>query len=183
MNMKNLNPASGLKQIARGSIFVHRYPILKSIRGKTLKPVELGYYLILVSSADWDVDRYRKGLIRYELPLLAKIWNIPYPTLVAQLNNLVQKGLIVYKTINNQRVPSIVNFEHFTHRAQRASTELNLPDDELERFFLDLLSDYQIQEPNQTKGGNRFNVSSNGYLSDEDIDFIDRSIDDGKQKV
>lgn len=155
--------------------------MLKSVKNKSLKPVEIGYYLILVCSADWDVDRYRKGLIRFELPILAKIWDIPYSTLVAQLNNLVKKGYVEYQTINNQRVPCIVNYENFTHRAQKDSTELNLPDDELKRFFPDILSDYQIQEPAQTNDGNSFKVSSKGDLSDEDLDFIDRSISNGKQ--
>lgn len=174
--MKNLNPESGLKQITKGSIFLYRYLVLKLIRGGKLKPSELGLYLIFVCSADWDVDKYRKGLIRYELPLLSKILQIPYSTLLSQLNSLNKKGLIEFKKINNQRVPSIVNFDFFTSRAQKNSTELNLKNEELKNFFPELLSDSEIQEPNQITHSNSFKDSFKDNLSDDDKEFINNDL-------
>ena len=92
--MKILDPISGLRQITSGKFFFPRRIALNGIRSKDISVTELGYFLIALTSTDWDKGKYRFGIIRHEPKRLAEIWSIPYPTLLQNFNSLVKEGLL-----------------------------------------------------------------------------------------
>lgn len=174
MNMKNLNPSSGLKQITKGYICVQRRHILELVKGGILKPNELGFYLILVLSTDWDSDKYRKGYIRHELLQLSKIWNISYSTFTDNINILVEKGLVTKERINQQTVHSIPNFDAFTQKVASATAKEFLSNKCLKDLFPNLLSNYEISENTQANESDSFRGSYKNGLSDEDKNWINK---------
>jgi hypothetical protein len=110
--MKNLNPTSGAKQLVSGYFCVPRKIVFDLIKGKKIKPSELGYFIILLSSADWDNDPYRKGYIRQELTKLSALWDIPYSTLFDYIKRLKDGNLL----ISENNAHKINNFENFTSK-------------------------------------------------------------------
>lgn len=176
--MKNLNPASGLKQVTSGYICLSRIEILNHIRNGSLKPNELAFYFLFVISADWDVHRYRKGYIRHELPVLSQILNIPYTTLLDNLKKLIKKGLVSVERVNNQSVYKINNFDHFSQKHAQEIAKRKMSDEDLKMFFPELLSDYEISNSNQTSEHSHFKGSSKGCISVDERREIEESINE-----
>jgi len=159
--MKSLNPASGLKQITNGYLHFPRIMFLKLIKSKKLKPVELGYFIIFLISADWDSSLYRKGFIRHALSRLSKIWGIPYTTLYDYVKKLTDAKLLTA----DKNTPKINNFEHFESKGAKAFIQKNkLTDQELKFLFPKLLNNFEISEKSLAKKPSAFkdyfNVSS-----------------------
>lgn len=130
--MRNLDPHSGLKQIITGSFPVARFEIVELVRRNKLTPLELGYFLIFLSSADWDKDKYRCGYVRLELHKLSKIWNTPLSTLRDNLNKLIKKNVMV---IGEDGVPKIINFPNFTLSGSSTISKTKYSDDFVEEYF------------------------------------------------
>jgi hypothetical protein len=136
--MKNLNPNSGLKQIAVGKLYLPRRIILENIRNKTLTPNELGYFIIALISADWNEGEYRYGLIRHEIKNLAKIWNIPESTFGGNFKKLINNGVLT-KNLNTFQVN---DFEYF-QKAHAYKNE-SLSDEDLKEIFGNSLLETEI---------------------------------------
>lgn len=154
--MKNLNPASGLKQIVSGYICLPRKIIFELIKDKKIKPSELGFFIILLISADWDNDIYRKGYIRHEWTKLSNIWEIPYTTLYDYIKKFRDKQLL---TINNN-TPQIINFEEFTSKGAQVFVKDKPTNQDLKKLFPKLLNISEISEHDEAKDVYHFRGSS-----------------------
>lgn len=154
--MKNLNPASGLRQIVSGYICIPRKIIFELIRDKKIKPSELGYFIILLNSADWDTDIYRKGYIRHEFTKLSTIWDIPCTTLYDYAKTLRDKQLLIV----NNGTHKITNFDYFTSKGAQTFVKNKPTDEYLNRVFSKLLGASEISEDNKANDTLHFNVSS-----------------------
>jgi len=113
MQLKNLNPYTGLKQIVSGYIHVPRIVLLNFIKLQGHKPHLLSYYLILVTSADWDVRSNRKSFIRYSTQDLAKLWSLKQSTLESNISKLLKLNYIQRKN----SVLKITNYQPFECRS------------------------------------------------------------------
>lgn len=154
--MKNLNPASGLRQIVSGYLCLPRKIILEFIRDKKIKPAELGYFIILLNSADWDTDIYRKGYIRHEFTNLSAIWDIPHTTLYDYAKTLRDKQLL----IKDNGAHKIANFDYFTSKGAQTFVKDKPTDEYLNRVFSKLLNTSEIPENDEAKDRSLFRVSS-----------------------
>jgi len=129
--MKILDPISGLRQITSGKFFFPRRIALNGIRSKDISVTELGYFLIALTSTDWDKGKYRFGIIRHEPKRLAEIWSIPYPTLLQNFNSLVKKGLLSKQGGSFQ----ITDFSEFQKATGKYSNNNTTTDEELVNIF------------------------------------------------
>lgn len=162
--MKNLNPASGLKQITSGYICLPRKAVVELFRNREINQLELGYFIIFLISADWDTDIFRNGFIRHELPRLSEIWGIPYTTLQEHANNLVKQHLI----ITEKNTLKINNFEQFTSKGAQAFVKDKTTNQDLKKLFPKLLTISEISEndeandtfPFRDSSKDKFNVNS-----------------------
>lgn len=154
--MKNLNPASGLKQIVNGYICLPRKIIFEFIRDKKIKPAELGYFIILLNSADWDNDIHRKGYVRHELTKLSAIWDIPYTTLYGYARILQDKQLLIIE----RNTPKINNFDWFTSKGAQTFVKNKPANEYLNKLFPNLLNTSEISENDEAKDTLPFRVSS-----------------------
>jgi len=139
--MRNLNPHSGLKQLITGSYSVIRSEVLDLAKKHQLSPLEIGYYFILLTSTDWDPDKYRFGLVRIDLIKLAKAWNIPPSTFRDNLKKLIKKQVV---TLSEGGVPKIVNFENYTHSRSSALAKKIYSDESVENYFYNLFPKNEI---------------------------------------
>lgn len=130
--MKNLNPTSGAKQIVSGYFCVPRKIVFDLIKGKKIKPIELGYFIILLSSADWDNDPYRKGYIRQELTNLSVLWDIPYSTLFDYIKKLKDGNLL----LSENNAYKINNFENFTSKGAQLYVKEKPTNEYLNKLFI-----------------------------------------------
>lgn len=130
--MRNLNPHSGLKQLITGSYSVVRSEVLDLARKHQLSALEIGYFIIFLTSADWDPDKDRFGLVRNDLNKLAKAWNIPTSTFRDNLKRLIQKQVI---TLRVDGVPKIVNFENYTYSKSSELAKKRYSDEFIENYF------------------------------------------------
>ncbi|PIR42192.1 hypothetical protein COV25_04185 [candidate division WWE3 bacterium CG10_big_fil_rev_8_21_14_0_10_35_32] len=176
--MKNLNPLTGLKQISNGYICVSRKMMIDLVRGRILKPSELGFYIMLVISADWDSDQYRKGYIRHEIPKLAKIWRIPYSTLHGYIKKFEEHGLISVK----MKAPFIINFNDFTSSGAKEFAKNKTDNEYLNSILSSTNSDFEITEnngdlPNNGKEGDyHFRDAFKEDIGEQDL--TDNEIED-----
>lgn len=159
--MKNLNPASGLKQITSGYICLPRKAVVELIKDKEINQLELGYFIIFLISADWDTDVFRNGFIRHELPRLSEIWGIPYTTLQEHATNLVKQHLL----ITEKNTLKINNFEQFTSKGAQAFVKNKPTNQDLKRFFPELLNASEISENDEAKDMLHFRGSSKGKFN------------------
>ena len=155
--MKNLNPISGLRQITSGYIYLPRKMILELIRNKKIKPSELGYFIILLVSADWDTSIYRKGYIRHEFTRLSTIWNIPCSTLYDYSKTLRNKQLL---DTGNDTL-KITNFDCFTYKGAETLVKNKPTNEYLEQLLLKSISASEISEKVEAEVPLSFSVSSN----------------------
>jgi hypothetical protein len=144
MQLKNLNPYSGLRQLTSGYICLPRLPILTKIKNKKIKPGELGYFIISLLSADWDTDPERKGSIRHNTSDLSKIWGIPQSTLSGQLLKLVKASQIE----NKNDVMKFVDFDQYTFMVASQNAKKKLTDEELKQLFPNLLGPTDVSPYN-----------------------------------
>lgn len=164
MATKNINPYSGLKEIISGFFYVPRIKIVDLARKYGLKPLEIGYYLILLTSVDWHEDKYRKGYIRIDLENLAKIWNIPITTFRENINRLIDKGLVV---LGDKKLPIFVDFESHTNHGYSQIAKTKYSDEFLSKYFENLELENEIPyflKPNAT---NFFKTSSKKEFKDD----------------
>lgn len=106
--MKNLNPVSGYKQSITGHFYICRIDVIDLRRKYGLTMGEIGYFISLVSCADWDKSENRFGYLRLDINELSNILNIPKKTIRENLARLFQKKVIfksngVYKIHEFQR--------------------------------------------------------------------------------
>lgn len=154
--MKNLNPKSGLKQLVSGYYCLPRKIILDEIRNNKLKPSELGYFIILLNSADWDEDEYRKGFIRHDLNKLANLWGIPNTTLYDNIKKLKAKKLL----ISERGAYRINNFNRFTLKGAQAYVKEKPSSEYLNQLPEISESHSELSELVQTNEAPPFNDSS-----------------------
>ena len=143
MQLKNLNPNTGLRQVSSGYLCLPRLFIINLIKND-LKPLELGYFIIFLQSADWDTDKYRHGYIRHSLENLSKIWGLNQSTLTQNCNKLIEKNLIIKK--NNTLM--ISNFERFTSKKAQQESKNKLDNVELQVLFPEIYIKYNEKSRN-----------------------------------
>lgn len=155
--MKNLNPSAGLKQIANGYICLPRKKILELIKNRKIKPLELGYFIILLVSADWDNDEFRYGFIRHESSRLSAIWGIPYATLRDNIVELTKKGVL----IADRNTPKITDFHNFTLKGAQSfvSSKTKAVSEEPKNTSSIVSIDSEISEKSQPTDNSPFNAS------------------------
>jgi len=154
--MKNLNPQSGVKQITSGYFCVPRKIIFDFIKNKKIKPIELGYFMILLSSADWDNDPYRKGYIRQELTNLSVIWDIPYSTLFDYTKRLRDSQLL----ISENNTHKINNFENYTSKGAQTFVKEKPTNEYLNQQFVKPTNISEISDHNKANATTAFRNSS-----------------------
>ena len=147
MSLKSNNPYLGLRQIISGYYFVPRIKIVNLARKYKLKPLEIGYYVMFLTSTDWDSNSYRKGYIRLDLTSLAKVWNVPKTTLTGNLKKLIDKGLI--KIIGEGRIPMLVDFESHTFSGHSQISKAKYSNEFLNKYFKNL--DIKNEVPSTSK--------------------------------
>ncbi|MBU1033454.1 hypothetical protein KKI22_00705 [Patescibacteria group bacterium] len=152
--MKNRDPRSGLKQITSGKLYLPRRLILELIRSKKITVNELGYYILLTIAADWTNNEYRYGHIRHEIKNLAKIYNVSYSTLNENLNKLTDKGLVTKK----EKIPIIVDYEHFEKSSGIYSNKNTTTNEELESLFGKSLFKYENSDSHQIGENNSHKI-------------------------
>jgi DNA-binding MarR family transcriptional regulator len=166
MQLKNLNPYVGLRQVLKGYFCIPRSLILHPVRNKTLTPSLLGYYIILYSSADWDVSEHRKGFIRHDLKDLAKIWNISVSTLRDNIKKLIKAGYLHIE----QETLKITNFDDLTYSEASKLAKKEVTDENLHEIFENILQsnekplDSSTELPSSFRDS--FKVESKGLLED-----------------
>lgn len=156
MATKNINPYSGLKEIISGFFYVPRIKIVDLVRKYGLKPLEIGYYLILLTSVDWHEDKYRKGYIRIDLENLAKIWKVPVTTFRENINRLINRGLIV---VGEKNLPIFVDFDSHTFPNYSPIAKTKYSDEFLHKYFENLELENEIPSSLKPNITNSFKTS------------------------
>lgn len=165
--MKNLNPRSGLRQLISGYFPTQRKFIFELVQSGKLSANELGYYLIFITSADWDRSEHRKAFIRHSIADIAKLWSIKPSTLRFNLNKLVERKLIAYES----NTPKIVDFDEFTlHRAQ--NNKVKLTDEELDAYFSYLKSDSNILNKSEFRNCDSFKSSFKSGFNSSSVNGV-----------
>ncbi len=158
--MKNLNPYAGIKQISTGYYYSPRGFVVRNCCEKKLNPLNLGYLHIAITSADWDKDPYRFGLIRHDIKTLSIIFGIRYQTLLDNFNKLVKKGYL-------KKENDVFRVVHFKFFKERGLFEKHYPNNEIKDRLSEILVNSSkkikpqsdISEYNSSKASNSFNVS------------------------
>jgi len=146
MSTTNINPYSGLKQSITGMYFVPRFEIHELRNKFKLEPLEIGYFIMFLTSTDWDKDSYRNGYMRINLNEFALIWNKPINTVRDNLNKLISKGVI---TLGEKDLPKIVNYEKFTHDGAIQTAKIKRSNEFVESYFENL--DFKNEIPSIPK--------------------------------
>jgi hypothetical protein len=179
MQLKNLNPYAGFRQITSGYICLSRLPILTAIKNKKIKPGELGYFIIFLLSADWDTGPHRKGLIRYTQSDLSKMWGIPLSTLNGQLPKSIEANLIE----DIKGAMKIVDFDQYTPSFANKNAKNKMSNEELQQLFPNMFNTADVSPDNneisETLQSNEpppfrdsFKVSSKDHLPVKELDIL-----------
>ena len=163
MQTINLNPLHGIKQMSMGYFTIPRVVILELIKEKHLNLTELGYFIILITIADWDKGRFRNGFIRYEISELAKVLEISESSLYKYIAKFKKIGLIT----ETRNVCKIENYKDFTLRGSQEISKVPLSIEKYLVLFPHLASeDSNIMEHAQANTASNFNNSFKSSLGD-----------------
>jgi DNA-binding Lrp family transcriptional regulator len=156
--MKNLNPHAGKRQITRGYICLPRKFVINLIRNRTLTQSELGSFILLVLSADWDSGSYRNGFIRHSNAELSRIWGISESTFSRNISKFTEKGLI---DLSDSATPKINHYQDlFTSKGAQSYAKEKMTNAKLHEMFAKVQESPARMQEQLAEDRRSFNVSS-----------------------